>query len=75
MSIMGFLSGFEDFKTDITEEIKALLLQVSPAPVDCTFKTDTKKLALTSKSLTKPETPLKHPVPVKTCFSWDERKL
>jgi hypothetical protein len=71
--MIDFLVAAEDLP-EITEDIKALLVSISPATIDRLLKAEKKKYALKGKSLTKPGTLVKHHIPLRTFFSWDERK-
>jgi hypothetical protein len=58
----------------ITDEIRAKLLTVSPAEIDILLKPARKKLEIKGKSLTRAGPLLREQIPVRTFFSWDERK-
>jgi hypothetical protein len=58
----------------ITDEIRAKLLTVSPAEIDILLRPERKKLEIKGRSLTKAGPLLRDMVPVRTFFSWDERK-
>jgi hypothetical protein len=70
--MIDFLVAEAEF--DITSEIGAKLLTISPATIDRRLKPERKKLELKGKSLTKPGTLLKNQIQVRTFFAWDERK-
>ena len=72
--IIDFLERDDIFGPLITEDIKAKLLTISGATIDRRLQADRKKLALKGKSFTKPGTLLKHQIPIRAYFSWDERK-
>jgi hypothetical protein len=63
-----------DGNWDISEAHQALLLRVSPATIDRLLRPVKKKLWPKGKSLTKPGPLLKHQIPVRVYFRWDERK-
>lgn len=57
----------------LKEEVRAKLLQVSPATLDRLLRADRKRLALKSKARTKPGTLLKHQIPIRTFAEWNEQ--
>jgi hypothetical protein len=59
----------------ITPAIRDKLLSISPATIDRALKKDKAALALKGKSLTKPGDLLKHRIPIRTCYTSQERKL
>jgi hypothetical protein len=63
-----------DGNWNISEEHQALLLRVSPATIDRLLRPVKKKLWPKGRSLTKPGPLLKHQIPVRVYFRWDERK-
>ncbi|GHT88051.1 hypothetical protein FACS1894137_16090 [Spirochaetia bacterium] len=63
-----------DAEFSFTDEIRGKLLTISSATIDRRLKTERKKLEIRGKSLTKPGTLLKNQIPVRTFFTWDERK-
>ena len=58
----------------IDEVVKQKLLQISPATIDRMLTTERKKLVLKGRSHTRAGTLLKHQIPIRTFFDWDERK-
>ncbi|GHT73409.1 integrase [Spirochaetia bacterium] len=58
----------------VTAGIRAKLLKISPSTIDRGLKSARKALALKGRSLTKPGGLLRHQIPVRTFFHWDERK-
>jgi hypothetical protein len=70
--MIDFLQAEAEF--GITDEIRAKLLTISAATIDRRLKADRKKLEIRGKSLTKPGSLLKNQIPVRTFFTWDERK-
>jgi hypothetical protein len=58
----------------IDEEIRQKLLRVSPATIDRMLTPERKKLVLKGRSHTRGGTLLKHQIPIRTFFDWDERK-
>jgi len=69
---MGFLQKDKSF--GITEPIKKKLLCISAATIDRRLRGHKKKLWARGRSTTKPGKLLKSQIPVRTFFSWDERK-
>jgi hypothetical protein len=63
-----------DGNWNISEKQQALLLRVSPATADRLLRPVKQKLWLKGRSLTKPGPLLKHQIPIRVCFKWDERK-
>jgi hypothetical protein len=59
---------------EIDKRTRELLLSVSPATIDRLLRKEKKKLELKGRGLTKPGPLLKHQIPIRTFFSWDERK-
>jgi hypothetical protein len=59
---------------DIGEEVAGKLLQISPATVDRILKADRVKLQIKGRSHTRHGPMLKHQIPIRTEFRWDERK-
>jgi hypothetical protein len=58
----------------ISEENRQLLLEVSPATIDRLLKAVKANLRLKGKRLTRPGPLLKHQIPVRVSYAWDERK-
>jgi hypothetical protein len=58
----------------IDEEVRQKLLQISPATIDRILSPERKKLVLKGRSHTRAGTLLKHQIPIRTFFDWDERK-
>lgn len=72
--MIDFLEQDELFGPLITADIKAQLLTISGATIDRRLQADRKKLSFKGRSLTRPGTLLKHQIPIRAWFSWDERK-
>jgi hypothetical protein len=72
--MIDFLEQDELFGPLITSDIKAQLLTISPSTIDRILAADRKTLAFKGRSLTTPGTLLKHQIPIRAWFSWDERK-
>jgi hypothetical protein len=70
--MIDFLAGDDEF--GVTDEIKSKLMTISASTIDRGLKPERKKLEVKGKSLTKPGRLLKHQIPVRTYFAWDERK-
>ena len=66
------LEPYKDF--GITPEIKAKLLQISPATIDRRLKLERRKLQIKGISHTKSGKLLKQHIPIRTFYTWDERK-
>jgi len=58
----------------IDEAVKQKLLQISPATIDRMLTGERKKLVLKGRSHTRAGTLLKHQIPIRTFYDWDERK-
>ncbi len=58
----------------IDEEVAKKLMQISPATIDRVLSPERKKLTIRGRSHTRPGTLLKHQIPIRTFFDWDERK-
>jgi len=58
----------------IDEELAGKLSQISPATVDRILKSDRAKLQIKGRSHTRHGPLLKHQIPIRTEFRWDERK-
>lgn len=54
--------------------VQQKLLQISPATIDRILTPERKKLVLKGRSHTRAGTLLKHQIPIRTFFTWDERK-
>ena len=65
---------FHEPELGIDESVKAKLLQISPATVDRILTPERKKLTIKGRSHTRAGTLLKHQIPIRTFFDWDERK-
>lgn len=64
------LERFGEIKPD--EQMRAKLMEASPATIDRLLRKDRKKLTLKSKARTKPGTLLKHQIPIRTFSDWDD---
>jgi hypothetical protein len=69
---MPFLKPCKEFS--ITREVKAQLLAISPATIDRNLRSERKKLELKGRSSTRPGGLLKHKIPIRVFYTWDERK-
>jgi hypothetical protein len=69
---MPFLKPCREF--GITKEVQAQLLAISPATIDRKLKPERKKLELKGRSATRPGGILKHQIPIRVFYTWDERK-
>ncbi len=58
---------------DIDERVASQLCRISAATVDRLLKSERKRLQIKGRSHTKPGSLLKHQIPVRTYYSWDER--
>tara|TARA_B100000315_G_C14520295_1_gene561207 strand:+ start:148 stop:1371 length:1224 start_codon:yes stop_codon:yes gene_type:complete len=58
----------------IDETIREKLMSISPATIDRILAPERKKLSLTGRTRTRPGPMLKHKIPIRTFFDWDERK-
>jgi hypothetical protein len=58
----------------ISGEIQELVRGISSATIDRILKPERKKLELKGRSHTRPGTLLKHQIPIRTFFSWEDRK-
>ncbi len=63
-----------DADLEIHESIRDKLIKISPATIDRIMAPERKKLNLKGISHTKAGTLLKHQIPIRTFFNWDERK-
>jgi hypothetical protein len=59
---------------DIDEAVRQKLLRISPATIDRMLSSERKKLLLKGRSHTRAGTLLKHQIPIRTFYDWDERK-
>ena len=58
----------------INEVIRDKLIKVSPATIDRILASQRKKLTIKGRSHTRAGNLLKHQIPIRTFFDWDERK-
>jgi len=58
----------------IDEAVRQKLLRISPATIDRILSPERKKLVLKGRSHTRAGTLLKHQIPIRTFYDWDERK-
>ena len=58
----------------IDETVKAKLMQISPATIDRILAPERRKLTIKGSTHTRAGTLLKHQIPIRTFFDWDERK-
>lgn len=73
-SAIDYLEESAEPNFGITAPIRALLLTISASHVDRLLKGEREKARLRGKSTTKKGSLLKNQIPVRTFFSWDERK-
>jgi hypothetical protein len=59
---------------DIDATVKEKLLSISPATIDRILSPERAKLRLKGRSHTRAGTLLKHQIPIRTFFEWDERR-
>jgi hypothetical protein len=59
----------------IGEDVKAKLIRISPATIDRLLGKKRKSVKLKGRSHTRPGTLLRHTIPIRTCYDWDERKV
>ena len=64
----------KDPEFGITDTVRDRLLCISAATIDRHLKAERKKLELSGRSLTKAGEMLKNQIPIRTFYSWDERK-
>ena len=62
-----------DPELDIDEAVAEKLMRISPATIDRLLAADRKALSLKGKSRTRAGTLLKHQIPIRAFFDWDER--
>ena len=60
-------------KFQVTKEVQEKLMSISPATIDRLLKPERKKLQIKGKSHTKAGLLLKHQIPIRVYFDWDER--
>jgi len=73
--LIGFLQDARDPEYGITQEIRGLLLEVSPAAADILLKPRRKALEIKGVSTTRAaQTPLRKQIPVRTHFRREETK-
>ena len=63
-----------DTELEIDEIIRDKLIKISPSTIDRMMAPERKKLNFKGISHTKAGTLLKHQIPIRTFFNWDERK-
>jgi len=71
------LKGMEGFlvqEFNLSEEVRALLLSVSPATIDRKLRNQKKRCRLKGMHTTKPGTLLKSQIPIRVCFDRDEKR-
>lgn len=59
---------------ELDEEVRAKLLEISPATIDRLLAPLKKRYQLRARSKTKPGTLLKHQIPIRTFSEWDEAR-
>ncbi len=60
-------------KFQVTKEVQEKLMSISPATIDRLLKPERKKLQIKGRSHTKAGLLLKHQIPIRVYFDWDER--
>jgi len=68
------MAGFLVQEFNLSEEIRALLLSVSPATIDRKIRNQKKRYRLKGMHTTKPGTLLKSQIPIRVCFDRDEKR-
>jgi hypothetical protein len=68
------MAGFLVQEFNLSEEIRALLLSVSPATIDRKIRNRKKTYRLKGIHTTKPGTLLKSQIPIRVCFDRDEKR-
>ena len=63
-----------DLELEIDESIRDKIIKISPVTIDRMMAPERKKLNFKGISHTKAGTLLKHQIPIRTFFNWDERK-
>lgn len=58
----------------IEEDVREKLMQISPATIDRILAPERKNLLIKGRSHTRAGTLLKHQIPIRVFFDWDERK-
>jgi hypothetical protein len=66
--------GFLVLEFNLSEQLQALLLSVSPATIDRKLKKHKERYRLKGIHTTKPGSLLKSHIPVRVCFDWNERR-
>ena len=69
---MPFLKPYRDF--GIKGEVAKLLLSISPATIDRLLKAERKKWQIRGRSSTRPGGLLKHQIPIRVFYPWNEQK-
>jgi hypothetical protein len=69
---MNYIAAWKPF--NITPEIKAKLLKISPARIDYYLRADKAALKIKGKSLSKPVNALKSRIPIRAFYTGGERK-
>jgi len=64
----------EDQEFNISEEVARKLMRISAATVDRLLAGERKKLQIKGRSTTRAGTLLKHQIPIRVFYDWDERK-
>ena len=65
---------YEDQDFAISEEVREKLMSISASTIDRILAGERKKLQLKGRSTTRAGTLLKHQIPIRVFFDWDERK-
>jgi hypothetical protein len=68
------MAGFLVQEFNLGEDIRALLLSVSPATIDRKLRNQKKRYRLKGIHTTKPGTLLKSQIPIRVCFDRDEKR-
>ena len=71
---MNIILLWLEIELGIDTTLKDKHMQISPATIDRILIPERKKLIIKVRTYTKAGTLLKHQIPIRTCFDWDERK-
>jgi len=71
---MNIILLCQEIELGIDTTVKDKLMQISPATIDRILTPERKKLIIKGRSHTRAGTLLKHQIPIRTFFDWDERK-
>lgn len=65
---------YDEAELGIEEPVRDKLMRISPATIDRILAPERKKMIIKGRSHTRAGTLLKHQIPIRTFFDWDERK-